>query len=144
MSHVDLTASLTSVVGMVQNVGYVASGWCHFNGTVCVHVCVFLSPQFFPKFFLPCGICPNLILPSLSWSSFLQYYAVQSVIHFLVFCCVFIILCDNWMLEISVNSKIIVCCKFKFQHLMAVNVTMCHHVGQLYAFSSLLSMCAQI
>jgi len=75
-------------------------------------LCIFIT-LIFPMFFFPCGICPSLLLPSLSWSSCLQYYAVYSSICFFVFCCVFIILCANWVHEISVNSKIIVCCKWK-------------------------------
>jgi hypothetical protein len=128
----------------------------------CAHVCFcmyvfvyFYYPDFFPMFFLSCGICPSLLLPSFSWSSCLQYYAVYSSICFFVFCCVFIILCGNWITEVSVNSKIIVCCKRKMSFSLNFSILwqwmfrlwcagVWHHVGQLCAFSPLLSMCVQI
>jgi hypothetical protein len=133
-----------------------AGGWSHLNGTVHMFLhgclCIFIT-LIFPMFFLPCGICPCLLLPSISWSSCLQYYAAYSSIFFFVFCCVFIILCENWIHEISVNSKIIVCCKWKitscslnfsilWQWMLQLRcVGVWHHVGQLCAFSPFLIMC---
>jgi len=137
---------------------WLAGGVVRMELCICMFLhgclCIFIT-LIFPMFFFPCGICPSLLLPSLSWSSCLQYYAVYSSICFFVFCCVFIILCENWVHEISVNSKIIVCCKWKitsfsvnfsilWQWMLQLWVGVWHHVGQLCAFSPLLIMCVQI
>jgi hypothetical protein len=57
-------------------------------------LCIFIT-LIFPMFFLLCDICPCLLLPSLSCSSCLQYYAVYNSICFFVFSYVFIIFFDR-------------------------------------------------